>query len=375
MFSFELTAEQKKWQEMAREFASKHAAPRMVKIDETQEPPFDLLKKMAAPPYSFTSVPIPKEDGGLGLGILMTCIINEELATACPPLVLFMELVHMAPTLLGMAGPRWKKKFLPGVIAGDSFPAFALTEPDTGSDPSSMTATAELVGNEWVLKGRKRFTSHAADAAYTIVMARTRAGISAFLVEHGTPGFNVIDKIPTIGLGGHRDEEILLDNCRIPKENLVGEEGKGLRVALGALNECRTTLCSGFIGVARVAHELAVKHVKERKTFGRTLAEHQALRFPLAELARDIDAARLLTYRAAWMIDNGMRHRKETAMAKDFAAQTVINATDLAMKVYGGYGCTKREPVERLLRDARTWIYAQGSPEMMKEIVAREILA
>ena len=153
------------------------------------------------------------------------------------------------------------------------------------------------------------------------------------------------------------------------------QEGEGLRVALGALNEGRTSLCAGYIGLARAALETAVKRAKERKSFGKTLAEHQAIRFPLAEVATDIEAARLLTYRAAWLIDNGHPHRKETSMAKHFAAQTVIKATDLAMKVYGGFGCTKREPVERYMRDARTWIYAQGSPEIMKEIVARSLFA
>ena len=370
---FDLTDEQKKWQKLAREFAEKEAAPRVAHIEETNDPPFDLLRKMALPPYEFTKVPIPKEDGGLGLGILMTCIINEELAVVSPPLVLFMELVHIAPVILNVAGDKWKKKFLPAIISGTKSPSFALTEPETGSDPSSIQSTAELVGDQWVLNGRKRFSSHADDGEYTIVMARSKSGISAFLVEQGTPGFEVTEKIPTIGLGGHRDEELELKDCRIPRENLVGEEGKGLRVALGALNEGRTTLSSGFIGVARAALEASIKHAKERKSFGRTLAEHQAMRFPIAEVATDIEAARLLTYQAAWLIDNGRPHRKETSMAKQFAAQTVIKATDLAMRVYGGFGCTKREPVERYLRDARTWIYAQGSPEMMKEIIARHL--
>ncbi len=373
--SFELTDEQKKWQKLAREFAEKVAAPRIAHIEETHEPPWDLLREMAKPPYRFTAVPISKEDGGLGLGVLTTCIINEELAVVCPPLVLFMELVHSAPIWLTLAGAKWKKKFLPGIMRGEDSGAFALTEPDTGSDPASMKSTAELVGNEWVLNGRKRFSSHAADGSYTIVIARTKVGISAFLVEKGNPGLKVIEKIPTIGLGGHRDEELELKDCHIPRENLIGEEGKGLRLGLSTLTQTRTTLCSGYIGVARAALEASIKRAKSRVSFGRTLAEHQAIRFPLAEVASDIEAARLLTYRAANLIDNGQPHKKEVAMAKQASAATVIKATDLAMRVYGGFGCTRREPAERYLRDARTWIYAQGSPEMMKEIIARDILA
>jgi len=286
-----------------------------------------------------------------------------------------MELAHSAPIWLNRAGEKGKKKFLPAIIRGEGTGTFALTEPNTGSDPSSLTTTAELVGDQWVLNGRKRYASLASESLYTIVIARTKVGVSAFLVERGTPGFEVIEKIPTLGLKGHQDEEVLLKDCRIPKENLIGEEGKGLRIALEALNETRTSLCAGYIGVARAALEAAVKRAKERKSFGQTLAEHQAIRFPLAEVATDIEAARLLTYQAAWLIDNGQPHRKETSMAKHFAAQTVIKATDLAMKVYGGFGCTKREPVERYMRDARTWIYAQGSPEIMKEIIARSLFA
>lgn len=372
---FELTEEQKRWRDLAREFAEKYARPRAEEIDRTGKAPYDLLRKVAQPPYRFTGVAISKADGGLGLGIQMMCIINEELAAVCPPLALFMEHAHMSPMILGMAGDKWKKKFLPGILAGEEPGAFCLTEPDTGSDPASMKSAAELVGNEWVISGRKRFSSHAGEGMYAIVMARTKVGISAFMVEKGNPGLKVIDRIPTIGLGGHTDDELLLDNCRVPKENLIGEEGRGLRVALGALNEARTSLAAGYLGLARAAFEAAVKHAKERRTFGRALAEHQAIRFPLAEVATDIDAARFLIYRAAALIDAGQKHRKETAMAKQFAAQTVIKATDLAMKVYGGYGCTRREPVERFLRDARTWIYAQGSPEMMKEIIARDVLA
>ena len=242
--SFELTPEQRKWQKLAREFAEKEAAPKAAEIDERDELPRGLLKKMALPPYEFVSAPISKEDGGLGLGILITCIINEELAVASPIMVLLMELAHSSPIWLNRAGEKEKKKFLPAIIRGEGTGTFALTEPNTGSDPSSLRTTAELVNDRWVLNGRKRYASLASESLYTIVIARTKGGMSAFLVERGTPGFEVIEKLPTLGLKGHQDEEVLLKDCRIPRENLIGEEGKGLRIALEALNETRTSLCA-----------------------------------------------------------------------------------------------------------------------------------
>jgi len=370
---FTLTPEQKEWQRLAREFAEKELAPIAAEVDEKDEFPPGLLKKLAQPPHDFLAAPIPKKYGGREIGILATCVIIEELAAGLPVAVVLMELSHVAATVLGFASEELRNKYLPRVAGGEGAWAYGLTEPGTGSDLASLQTRAELVGNEWVINGRKRYMSMAHIAIGTLVMARTAKGISAFLVDPTNPGFKVVEKIPCIGLRGHQDEGVVLDNCRVPKGNLIGEEGKGLKIALSTLNESRTTLCAGFVGLARVAHEAAIKFAKGRDSFGKPLAEHQAIRFPLVEVAAEIEAARLLTYKAAWLIDNGLPHRAETSMAKAFSSEVLLKATNLGVHVHGGFGCTKRYPVERYFRDARIWVFAQGSPEIQKEVVAREI--
>ena len=183
----------------------------------------------------------------------------------------------------------------------------------------------------------------------------------------------MIDKVPCIGMRGHQDEEVLFENCQVPAENLLGEEGQGLHYALATLDETRTTLVGGFIGLARAALETAVNFAKVRSTFGRPIAEYQAIRFPLADLSVGIDAARLLMLKAAWLGDQGQRHTAETAAAKVWASEVLIRATNLAVEVHGGFGGTKRFPVERFLRDGRIWVFAQGAPNIMKLIVARDL--
>lgn len=370
---FELTPEQKQWQKLAREFAEKELAPIAAEVDEKDEFPKGLLKKMAQPPYEFLAAPIPKKYGGKEIGIVNTCLIIEELAAKLPVVVVLMELSHVGSTVLGYASEELRAKYLPKVARGDGAWAFGLTEPGVGSDLANLKTTAELVNNEWVINGRKHYMSMAHMAVGCLIMARTPNGVSAFLVDPSNPGFKVVERVPCMGLRGHQDEGVELTNCRVPKGNLIGEEGKGLKVALATLNESRTTLCSGFIGLARSAYEASVKYAKARQSMGKPLAEHQAIRFPLAEIAGEIEAARLLTLKAAWLIDNHKPHRAETSMAKAFASDVLLKAANLGVQVHGGFGCTKRYPVERYYRDARIWVFAQGAPEVQKEIVAREI--
>jgi alkylation response protein AidB-like acyl-CoA dehydrogenase len=290
-----------------------------------------------------------------------------------------IEMAGLGTTALLSGGSEAQKaKYLPPVVRGEGFACFALTEPGAGSDAAAIESRAERVEDGYVLNGRKRYASFAHLAEYTIVFAKTdptkgARGISAFVVPRGTPGFKVMERIPCIGMRGHQDEEISLENCRLPRENLIGEEGKGLRYALGTLDETRTTLTCGFIGLARAAFEEAVKFAKARKTFGQSIAGYQAIGFPLADLAAEIEAARLLAYKAAWLADRGVRHTAETAAAKAFASQLLIKATNLAVEVHGGFGGTRRFPVERMLRDARIWVFAQGAPNIMRLIVAREL--
>ncbi|MHC1569262.1 MAG: acyl-CoA dehydrogenase family protein [Candidatus Syntropharchaeia archaeon] len=374
MISFDLTPEQEEMKRLAREFAEKELLPVADEIDERDEMPWELWKKMAQPPYRWTGIFIPEEYGGHPRGILDTCIIMEELAFVSPIGAVMIEAAGLGATAVVLGGSEeQKRKFLPRIAKGEGIACFSLTEPGAGSDASSIATRAEKIGNKYVLNGRKRYASFASVADFTIVFARTEKGISAFIVEKDTPGFSVIEKVPCIGLKGHHDEEVLLKNCEILEENLIGEEGKGLRYGLGTLDKTRITLASGFIGLARAAFEASIKYAKERKTFGRPLSEHQSIRFSLADIATEIDAARLLTYRAAWLADKGLPHTGETAMAKAFASQLLLKATNVAIDVHGGFGCTKRYPVERYFRDGRIWVFAQGAPNIQRLIVARKV--
>ncbi len=371
---FSLTDEQEALQERAREFAQTELAPVAAEIDEKDVFPMELLRKMGSPPYEFLPIPIPKEYGGRGLGILATCLVNEVLSATCATAVVLMEMTHLAPTWLSHASEEDRNRYLPKIARGEGIGAFAQTEPGAGSDPKNLRTEAVSDGDQWVINGWKRYVSFGHEAIYIVVMARTEKGVSAFLVDAKTKGIDVVERVPCIGLRGHQDEEIEFKDCRIPKQNLIGVEGKGLRLALGTLTETRTTLCAGFVGLATGALDAAVKYAKVRESFGKPIAEHQAIRFSLSEMATSIEAARLLTYKAAWLIDNGQTSRKATSMAKVLASDVVLKATNLGVHVHGGFGCTKRFPVERFFRDARIWVFAQGSPEIQKEIVAREIL-
>lgn len=371
---FSITQEQEELQKLAREFAEKELAPVAAEIDDTDVFPMELLKKMGSPPYELLSIPISKEYGGRGLGVLATCLVNEVLATACATAVVLMEMSHLAPTFLSHASEEDRNRYLPKIARGEGIGAFAQTEPGAGSDPKNLKTEAVLDGDEWVINGRKRYVSFGHEAIHMVVMARTDKGVSAFLVDGKTKGIHIVERVPCIGLRGHQDEEIAFRDCRIPKQGLLGIEGKGLHISLGTLTETRTTLCAGFVGLATGALNEAIKYAKVRKSFGKPIAEHQAIRFSLSELAAEIEAARLLTYKAAWLVDSGQTSRKATSMAKIVASDVVLKATNLGVHVHGGFGCTKRFPVERFFRDARIWVFAQGSPEIQKEIVAREIL-
>jgi len=267
---------------------------------------------------------------------------------------------------------------LPPIARGEGLVSFCLTEPGIGSDAAALRTRAELVGDEYVLNGRKRYASFAHLAGFNVVFAKTdpekgARGVSAFVVPSGTPGFTVVERIPCLGMRGHQDEEITIENCRIPRENLIGEEGKGLRYALGSLDDSRITLTSGYIGLARAAMEEAVRFARARRAFGKEIAEFQAVSFPLTDVAIEIEAARLLTHKAAWLADNKVMHTAETAAAKAFTSQLLIKATNLAVEVHGGFGCTQRFSVERMFRDARIWVFAQGAPNIQRLIAMRAL--
>jgi len=383
--SFDLTPEQEEVREQAREFARKEIAPIAAEVDEKDDTRMllSLWRKAAQPPYRYSGMFIPREYDGYPRSLLDACIINEELAAEGKSTIgaILVEVAGLGPMPVTLGGSEeQKRRYLPIIARGEGLPCFALTEPGIGSDAAGLETRAELVGEEYILKGRKRYASFAHLAEFIVVYAKTdpskgARGISAFIVPKGTPGFVVKERVPCIGMRGHQDEEVLIDNCRIPKGNLIGEEGKGLRYGLGSLDKTRTSLTAGYIGLARAALEEGVKFARARKAFGQPISEFQAISFPLTEVAIEIEAARLLTYKAACLADKGVRHTVETAAAKAFASQLLLKATNVAVDVHGGFGCTKRFAVERWFRDARIWVFAQGSPEVQKEIVARSLFA
>lgn len=380
-YSFELTPEQEELKKMARDFARENIAPVAADIDEKDEMPYDLWKKMGREPYRFTGIFIPKEYDGKPRGITGTCIINEELAGVgkSPIAVMLIEAVGLGTGPVMMAGSEaQKKKLLSPIARGEEVCSFGLTEPGAGSDTANIETRAEKVKGGYILNGRKRYASFTSIASYTAVFAKTdpakgSRGISVFVVDRGTPGIKVVEKVPCIGMRGHQDEEVLLENCFVPETNRLGEEGKGIHYGLATLDDTRTTLCAGYVGLARAAYEEAVSYAKSRHTFGKPLLEYQAISFPLAEVAIEIEAARFLIFRAAWMADRGVKHTVETAMAKSFASSLLLKSTNLAVEVHGGFGCTQRFPVERMFRDGRIWVFAQGAPNIQKLIVSRDV--
>ena len=379
---FDLTSEQEEIKRQAGEFGRKEIAPIVAEVDDKDEMPWELLKKMASPPHRYLAMYIPKEYDGTEWPILDICIAAEEITCASQSAIagMLMEAPGLAPgAILAGGNEEQKRKYVAPVARGEAFGAFGLTEPSVGSDAGALETIAELKNGEYVLNGRKRYMSFAHAADWNVVMARTdpskgARGISAFVIEKGTTGFSVIEKVPTMGCRGHQDEEVLLKDCVLPKEQLLGEEGKGLKYALTSLDETRTTLAAGFLGLTRAALEEAVKYAKTRQAFGHPIGEYQLVSFSLGDVATEIEAARLLIYKAAFLADKKVKHTAETASAKAFASQVLLKASNLAVEIHGGFGCTKRHPVERIFRDARTWVFAQGAPYVQRLISARSLL-
>jgi len=378
--SFELTPKQEKLQAHASKFAEKWIAPRAAEIDGKNEVPADLIERMYGKPYRYSSIYIPKKYGGTGLDMLTIYLITEEIAYANATCATLLEVPGITSmTILNGGTEVQKKRFLPPLARGEKFFAFALSEPAAGTDAASIVTRAEKRGKEYVLNGRKHLISFADIADFFVVFAKTDVtkgarGISAFVVEKGTGGFTIGREQFCMGMHGHRTWEISFKNCSVPRENLLGSEGEGFRYAMRTLDDTRATISGIFVGLARAALDVALKYANARKTFGRKLAEHQFVSFSLAEVARNIDAARLLSYRACWLADNGIAHKIETAMAKSLASEVVLKATDAAMEILGGIGTTKEYPVERYYRDARTFIFAQGSPEAQRMLIGRGLL-
>ena len=377
---FSLTEGQESFRQSVATFSKKVIAPMAREIDKTDRMPKQVWKLFGDQGYP--AMPIPKKYGGTEQGLVEQSIMMEEVTAGghSPVVIALLEAAALFSQSVNLAGTeKQKQTWLPEIAKGNINAAFALTEPGVGSDPANMHTVARRDGDFYVLSGAKRYVSFAGISDFIMVFAKTdptagAKGVSAFMVETSRPGFKIVDNISCIGLRGHQDEEIEFHEVRIPLFNRIGEEGQGLKIALSTLEKTRTTLCGGFIGLARASLEAAIWYAQNRISFGKPLGDFQALRFPIAESEVKIEAARLLTWRAGWLEDQGQPHAFETAQAKIAAGEAMLHAADTAFSVYGGFGGTQKYVVERYYRDAKIWSYAQGSPEMMTEIVARQLL-
>lgn len=373
--NFQLTKEQEFVRKMVREFAETEVEPLAADIDKDHRFPEETVEKMAK--YGMLGIPFPTELGGAGGDELSYAITVEELARVCASTAVIVS-AHTSLCcwpIYHFGTEEQKKKYLPGLTSGEKLGAFGLTEPNAGTDASGQQTRAELDGDEYVLNGAKCFITNGGYADVFVVMAMTdkskgNHGITAFIVEKNDPGFSIGKTEDKMGIHGSSTTELIFQNCRIPKDRLLGGVGKGFKVAMSTLDGGRIGIASQALGIAQGAFDVTVEYMQARKQFGRSLSKFQALQFEMAELKTRIDAARLLVYRAACNYDAGLPYGEDAAMAKLFAAETAMKVTTKCVQFHGGYGYTADYPVERMMRDAKITEIYEGTSEVQKMVIA-----
>ena len=377
---FDLNEEQRMLQDTVRKFANDVLRPKAPEIDQSGEFPCDTIKKMAE--LGLMGIVVPEEFGGAGFDFLSLAVAIEEISKACATTGVIVAVNNslVAYPILTFGNDEQKKKYLPSLASAEKIGAFALTEPNAGSDPAGMEAIARKEGDYYVLNGAKRFITNAGEAGIFIVFALTdkekkHKGISAFIVERDFPGFSLGKHEDLMGIRATANCELNFDDCKVPKENLLGEEGQGFKIAMHTLDVSRIDIGAQAVGVAQAAIDEAVRYAKERTQFGKKISEFEFIQGMLAEAATMTDAARLLVYRSAFLKDKGVeRFTREAAMAKYFASEAAIYASRIAVQVHGGYGYTKDYLVERLYRDAKIMEIYEGTSEIQKIVIARQLL-
>jgi alkylation response protein AidB-like acyl-CoA dehydrogenase len=384
---FELTEEQQMMRKMVRDFAEKEIRPIAREIDAKEAFPWEVIHKMAA--LGLLGLPIPEEYGGSGADTISYAIAVEEVSRVSGSIGITLA----AHTSLGTY-PIWrfgseeqKKKYLPHLASGQGLAAFGLTEPEAGSDAAAVKTTAVLAegpgtsrdGDHWVINGTKTFITSGSIADVVIIAAVTdkaagARGISNIIVEKGTPGFRPGRDEDKMGLRGSVTSQLFFEDCRVPKDNLLGKPGEGFKQFLITLDGGRISIGAMALGLAQGAMEAAVKYSKQRVQFGQPIANFQAIQWMLADMATEIDAARLLVYRAAQLKDKGVRFTKEAAMAKLFASEAAERACFKAIQIHGGYGYTREYDVERIYRDNRLTTIGEGTSEIQRLVIARQVL-
>jgi alkylation response protein AidB-like acyl-CoA dehydrogenase len=376
---FSLTDEQRMIRAMVREFARKVVAATAAERDRTKEFPADNLKKMAE--LGLMGMMVPPDYGGEGADTVSYFLALSEIAYACASTAVVMS-VHnsiVCESILRWGSEDLKKRYLPALADGDPIGAFALTEPEAGSDPVSQITTAARDGDHYVINGTKRFTTTGKNCGLVIVTAKTdetlrHKGISAFVVDKGTPGFKVGHTEDKMGLKASDTTDLHFENCRVPAVNRLGEEGQGFKIAMTALDGGRIGIAAQSIGVAQAALDASVKYAKQREQFGQKISKFQGLRWMIADMATEIEAARQLALSAAAMKDRGEKYTQRASMAKLFASEMVNRITGKAIQIHGGYGFTKDYNVERYYRDARVFTIYEGTSEIQRVVISNHIL-
>ncbi|MGD6966535.1 acyl-CoA dehydrogenase [Rossellomorea vietnamensis] len=376
--NFKLSEEHEMIRKMVRDFAKNEVEPTAAERDEEERFDRELFDKMAE--LGLTGIPWPEEYGGIGSDYLAYCIAVEELSRVCASTGVTLS-AHTSLAgwpIFKFGNEEQKQKYLKPMAQGEKIGGYGLTEPASGSDAGGMKTTAKLDGDDYILNGSKIFITNGGIADIYVVFALTdpsqkQRGTSAFIVESGFEGFSVGKKEKKLGIRSSPTTEIVFDNCRVPKENLLGQEGEGFKIAMMTLDGGRNGIAAQAVGIAQGALDASIAYAKEREQFGKPIAANQGISFKIADMATGIEASRLLTYQAAWLESEGLPYGKESAMSKLMAGDTAMKVTTEAVQIFGGYGYTKDYPVERYMRDAKITQIYEGTQEIQRLVISRMV--
>ena len=377
--NFSLTKEQELFQQMIRDFAENEVKPLAAEVDEQERFPIETVEKMAK--IGIMGIPIPKQYGGAGGNNLMYSMAVEELSMVCGTtgVIVSAHTSLCAAPILEHGTEEQKQKYLPKLASGEWIGAFGLTEPNAGTDAAGQQTTAIEDGDNYIINGSKIFITNAEYAHVYVIFAMTdksqgTRGITAFIIEKGTPGFSFGKKEKKMGIKGSATSELIFENCVLPKTNMLGKLSKGFGVAMKTLDGGRIGIAAQALGLAQGAINETVKYVKERKQFGRALSAFQNTQFMLADMSTKTEASRMLVRKAAYKKDNKMAYSVDAAMAKLYAAETAMEVTNKAVQLHGGYGYTREYPVERMMRDAKITEIYEGTSEVQKMVISANML-
>ena len=374
---FGLNDEQRALRELAHEFAANEIRPHSAHHDQTGEFPREIVRK--AWELGLMNTHIPQEYGGLGLGVLEGCLLAEEAAWGCTGIGTAMEANNLAEAPLIVAGTdEQKRRWLAPMTEEFKLAAYCVTEPDAGSDVAGIKTLARQVGDEYVIQGEKMWITNGGVADWYFVLATVdptlkHRGMTAFVIPRDTPGVEVGKKEKNLGQRASDTRSVVFNEVKVPAANRLGKDGEGFKIAMAAFDHTRPVVSAAAVGLARAAFEHAVDYAKTRTTMGVPIAKHQSIAFMIADMAKDIEAARLLVWLSAWTIDQGRRNTKEAAFAKCFAADTAVRVALDAVQIFGGYGFNAEYPVEKLLRDSKVFQIYEGTSQIQRLIISKEI--